>query len=62
MLRPGLGLSNNREHATSVNGTGHPKLSDFIDAGEKIRIPKDRCLRLIEQITENCHPYIRYKL
>lgn len=52
----------NGEHATSVNGTGHPKLSDFIEAGEKIRIPKDRCHQLIEQVTENCRPLIRYKL
>lgn len=50
----------NGEHATSVNGTGHPALSDFITLGIKIRIDKRRCMEIIEQVTENCRELIRY--
>lgn len=52
----------NGEHATSVNGTGHPVLSDFITLGIKIRIDKRRCLEIIEQVTENCRELIRYHI
>lgn len=40
----------NGEHATSVNGTGHPTLSDFLALGRKIRIPEARCRHLIDSI------------
>lgn len=52
----------NGEHATSVNGTGHPVLSDFITLGIKIRIDKRRCMEIIEQVTENCRELIRYHI
>lgn len=52
----------NGEHATSVNGTGHPVLSDFLTLGIKIRIDKRRCMEIIEQVTETCHELIRYHI
>lgn len=42
------------EHATSVNGNGHPTVSDMISVGEDIRIPKKRCLEIISFVKENC--------
>lgn len=33
----------NGEHATSVNGTGNPTLSDMIAIGTKIRMSEKRC-------------------
>ena len=50
----------NGEHATSVNGTGQPKTSDFIEVGNRIRISKARCIQLIEQVADNCGNLIRY--
>lgn len=50
----------NGEHATSVNGTGHPKIYDFIEVGKRIRISEIRCRQLIEQVAENCGDLIRY--
>ncbi|MDE7350009.1 MAG: type II toxin-antitoxin system HipA family toxin [Muribaculaceae bacterium] len=52
----------NGEHATSVNGTGHPQMSDFIEVGKRIRLSKARCTQLIEQVADNCGDLIRYKL
>ena len=40
----------NGEHATSVNGTGHPQLSDFIAVGKKINLAESRCLEIIEEV------------
>lgn len=51
----------NGEHATSVNGTGHPKISDFIEVGKRIRLSKARCNQLIKQVADNCEDHIRYK-
>lgn len=44
----------NGEHATSVNGTGHPLLSDFIAAGTKIHIPEKRCREIIDEVSSAC--------
>lgn len=52
----------NGEHATSINGTGHPKISDFIAVGAKIKIDKATCMRIIEEVSENCRDLVRYKL
>ncbi len=52
----------NGEHATSVNGTGHPKMSDFIEVGRKIRLSEQKCRQLIEQVADNSAPLIRYPL
>ena len=42
----------NGEHATSVNGTGHPTMDDFIAVGTKIRLNEKRCRDIIEEVTE----------
>lgn len=52
----------NGEHATSVNGTGHPKLSDFIAVGTKIRLPEKRCLNIIDEVLTGCRDLLRYKI
>lgn len=44
----------NGEHATSVNGTGHPKLEDFIKLGTDIRMTRERCMELICQVEDGC--------
>ena len=44
----------NGEHATSVNGTGHPKLEDFIKLGTDIRMTRERCIELIRQVEDGC--------
>ncbi|MDE7092797.1 MAG: type II toxin-antitoxin system HipA family toxin [Muribaculaceae bacterium] len=52
----------NGEHATSVNGTGHPQLSDFIAVGKKIKLSEDRCRELIEEVSSGCSELIRYDI
>ncbi len=52
----------NGEHATSVNGTGNPKMTDFIEVGKKIRLSETRCRQLIEEVADNCGGLIRYNL
>ena len=42
------------EHATSVNGNGLPTMEDMITVGESIRIPRKRCLEILNFIRENC--------
>ena len=42
----------NGEHATSVNGTGHPTMDDFIAVGTKIRLSEKRCRDIIEEVRE----------
>ncbi len=44
----------NGEHATSINGTGHPTLRDMLAVGKKIRIPERRCLEIFDQVHSNC--------
>jgi len=44
----------NGEHATSINGTGTPKLSDLIAVGTKIRMTEIRCLELFNEVRDNC--------
>ncbi len=50
----------NGEHATSVNGTGHPRMSDFIAAGKKINISEDRCREIIDEVRSGCAELMRY--
>lgn len=52
----------NGEHATSVNGTGHPQLSDFIAVGKKIKLSEHRCRELIEEVHSGCSELIRYDI
>ena len=44
----------NGEHATSVNNTGRPTLSDFIAVGTKNKISRKRCTEIFEEVKENC--------
>lgn len=52
----------NGEHATSVNGTGYPELSDFIAIGKKIKLSEDRCREIIEEVRSGCAEITRYEL
>ncbi len=49
----------NGEHATSVNGTGHPALEDFITVGKQIKITDQRCRQLIEEVRAGCQSIIK---
>lgn len=44
----------NGEHATSVNGTGHPSMADFIAVGTKYKIKEQRCLDIINEVKSAC--------
>ncbi len=44
----------NGEHATSVNGKGHPSLQDFLTVGTKIRMSERRCRELIDEVWDHC--------
>lgn len=52
----------NGEHATSVNGTGHPRKSDFITVGTKIKMSETRCRQILEEVTDACGDEIRYEI
>ncbi len=52
----------NGEHATSVNGKGHPTLDDFIAVGTKIKLRENRCRELFEQVFSSIGDLLRYKL
>nr|MDE6514362.1 HipA domain-containing protein [Muribaculaceae bacterium] len=52
----------NGEHATSVNGTGHPTIADFIAVGTKIKLSEPICRRIIEEVADNCGPLLCYSL
>lgn len=44
----------NGEHATSVNGTGHPTLSDMVAVGKKIKMSEQRCMDIFHEVRSNC--------
>lgn len=44
----------NGQHATSVNGTGHPTLQDFIAVGTKTKLHERRCREIIDEVRDNC--------
>ena len=52
----------NGEHATSVNGTGHPSINDFIAVGTKIKMKEYRCREIIEEVKNNCDDLIHYTI
>lgn len=52
----------NGEHATSVNGTGAPRLSDFITVGTKIKITEKRCREIIGEVCSACGDLTRYPI
>ena len=51
----------NGEHATSVNGTGHPTIQDMITIGTKSKMNKLRCMRIIEEVRTGCGDLLRNK-
>ncbi len=52
----------NGEHATSVNGTGHPRLHDFLAVGVKFKLPEKRCREIIAEIRAEAESLIRYPI
>lgn len=52
----------NGEHATSVNGTGHPTMKDFIAVGTKIKMNEQRCREIIEEMRLGCDDIARYHI
>lgn len=44
----------NGEHATSVNGSGSPALSDFIAVGKKTKMSEQRCIEIYDEVRNNC--------
>ncbi|MDE6495800.1 MAG: type II toxin-antitoxin system HipA family toxin [Duncaniella sp.] len=52
----------NGEHATSVNGKGRPRISDFLTVGTRIRINKGRCEEIIDQVRGACRDIICYEI
>ena len=52
----------NGEHATSVNGTGYPRYSDFIAVGKRIKLSEDRCRELIEEVKSGSSELLRYDI
>lgn len=44
----------NGEHATSVNGTGRPTLSDMIAVGVKIKMKEQRCREIFDEVESAC--------
>jgi len=52
----------NGQHATSVNYTGSPKLNDFLALGMKIKMTKQRCLEIIDEVRSNCADLLIYEI
>ena len=52
----------NGEHATSVNGTGHPTQKDFIAIGTKIKMNEQRCREIIEEVRLGCDDLTHYHI
>ena len=44
----------NGEHATSVNGTGHPTLKDIVAVGKKTQIQEKRCKEIYDEVHAHC--------
>ncbi len=52
----------NGEHATSVNGKGHPKIEDFIAVGKKIKMKEKHCREIINHLESTCGDLLRYDI
>lgn len=52
----------NGEHATSVNGTGHPGVKDFMAVGAGIGLSEKRCRELLDEVSSGCKGLIRYEM
>lgn len=44
----------NGQHATSVNQTGFPTLTDFIAVGTKTKMSEKRCREIFDEVYGNC--------
>ena len=52
----------NGEHATSVNGTGRPALSDFLAVGKRIKMTEKRCLAIIDEVRDGAGDIAKYEI
>ena len=52
----------NGEHATSVNGTGRPTLSDMIAVGVKIKMKEQRCREIFDEVETACGDLLSYHI
>lgn len=52
----------NGQHATSANGTGTPRIADFLELGKKIRLPELLCREIIAEVAEACRDIAVYSL
>lgn len=52
----------NGEHATSVNGTGQPKLADIISIGQKINMKEQRCREILEEVESSCGDLLHHRI
>ena len=52
----------NGEHATSVNGTGHPSLSDMIAVGTKIKMKEQRCREIFDEVASACGDLLLHRI
>ncbi|MDE6469365.1 MAG: type II toxin-antitoxin system HipA family toxin [Muribaculaceae bacterium] len=52
----------NGEPASSVNGSAHPVLEDFVAVGTKTRMTRKRCLDIIDEVRSGCGELIRYHI
>lgn len=50
----------NGEHATSVNGTGYPSLTDMITVGVKNKMRASRCKEIFEEVRDNCNDLLLF--
>ncbi len=49
----------NGQHATSVNNSGAPCLRDVLEVGTRIKISRQRCLAVIEEVAAACKNLIQ---
>lgn len=52
----------NGEHATSVNGTGHPTLADFVAVGTKTKMKEQRCRSIFEEVRSACGDLLLHQI
>ncbi len=52
----------NGEHATSVNNTGNPTLTDMIAVGTKIKMKEQRCREIFDEVESACGDLLRHHI
>jgi serine/threonine-protein kinase HipA len=45
----------NGEHATSINGTGNPSLDDMITVGTRVKMDKQQCQAIYNEVKAACN-------